>query len=337
MTATMIGIDLAKNFFQVHGADKEGRKLWSKKLTRKQMAPFFERQEACTVAMEACGSAHHWGRKLMKMGHQVRLIAPQFVKPFVKSNKNDRNDAEAIVEAALRPSMRFVPVKTVEQQGMLSLHRVRSRRVDARTAIINEIRGLLAEYGVIVPQGALRLRKELPDVLADAANELGNRERSIIASLAEELRDSYAAVAEMDRLIEAEAERCEAHKRLMEIPGVGPLTATAMVASVGNASVFKNGRGLSAWLGLVPRQHSSGGKERLGSISKRGDGYLRKLLVHGARSVLKMAKTRDDARSVWAKSVAERRGTNRAIVAIANKNARIIWALLATGARYETA
>lgn len=325
---TTLGIDLAKSVFQLHGVDEKGRKVFSKKLTRKQLAPFIANLPKCTIAMEACGSAHFWARKFQKVGHEVKLISPQFVKPFLKSNKNDANDAEAIVEAALRPSMRFVAVKTVEQQDALCLHRVRERLVCSRTALINEIRGLLGEYGITVAKGPQRLRKQIAEIIEDENDELSPKARKLFDRLRCELCDFDEKIAEMDQEIHQLAKADDAAKRLMTIPGIGPITASAIAASVGNASMFKNGRQMSGWLGLVPRQHSSGGKTKLGGISKRGDRYLRKLLIHGARSVVIRIEKRNDSQAKWIKHLVARRGMNRACVALANKNARIAWALI---------
>jgi len=337
MEITTLGIDLAKNVFQLHGVNTIGEKVLSKQCSRKQLIEFAAKLPACLIAMEACGSAHHWARKFISMGHEVRLISPQFVKPFVKSNKNDANDAEAIVEAAIRPSMRFVTVKTVSQQDVLSLHRVRSRIVGARTALINEIRGLLGEYGLVLPQGARQVRSQLLTIVDIKSSELTSHSRALFKDLYEELVAIDEKIKSMDKKIQ-NLSGCDAQaKKLMQLPGVGPLTATALVASVGNASMFENGRGLSGWLGLVPRQHSSGGKNKLGGISKRGDQYLRTLFIHGARSVLLRIETREDAQAKWLKRLIERRGFNRACVALANKNARVAWALLAREESYRKA
>lgn len=337
MTITTLGIDLAKNVFQVHGVDGLGRKSIAKKLTRKQFVEFISKLSPCLIAMEACASAHFWARKFTSMGHEVRLIAPQFVKPFVKSNKNDANDAEAIVEAVLRPSMRFVGVKTTAQQDVLCTHRVRQRLIGARTALINEIRGLLGEYGIIIPQGANHVRKQLPSLLEEESSELSVKARRLFKYLQEELTDCDDKIKTMDIEVESSVGCDERVKKIMQIPGVGPLTATALVASVGDPSLFKNGRQLSGWLGLVPRQHSSGGKQNLGRISKRGDSYLRMLLIHGARSAILRMKSREDAQAKWLKQLIERRGFNRACVALANKNVRTIWVLLVRNEDYRMA
>lgn len=335
MEITTLGIDLAKSVFQLHGVNKKGAKVFGKKLSREKLIEFVAQLSKCTIAMEACGGSHYWGRKFRDMGHEVKLLSPQFVKPFVKSNKNDANDAEAIVEASLRPSMRFVALKTVEQQNALCLHRVRERLVCSRTALINEIRGLLGEFGISIPQGAEKFRQQLPEILEDANNELSAQTRALFVGLREELKALDVKIAAMDKDIENLAESQETSKNLMTIPGVGPVTASAIVASVGDASIFKNGREMSGWLGIVPRQNSSGGKTKLGGISKRGDKYLRKLVIHGARSVLMHIDSRDDQQARWLKQLVERRGFNRACVALANKNVRTMWALMTTGESFR--
>jgi transposase len=337
VTVTTLGIDLAKNVFQIHGVDSFGKKTIAKKTSRKQLVEFVAKLSPCVIAMEACGSSHYWGRKFIAMGHEVRLISPQFVKPFVKSNKNDVNDAEGIVEAALRPSMRFVPVKSVAQQDVLSIHRVRQRLIAARTALINETRGLLGEFGIIIPQGASQVRRHLPQLLEIESSGLTVKSRRLFVQLYAELTAYDEKIKILDNEVQSSADEDNRTKRIMQIPGIGPLTATCMVASVGDSSQFMNGRQLSGWLGLVPRQHSSGGKQSLGRISKRGDVYLRMLLIHGARSVLLRIQGREDAQARWLKQLIERRGFNRACVALANKNVRTIWALLAREEDYRMA
>lgn len=333
MQITTIGLDLAKNVFQVHGVDERGKTVLRKQLRRDQMAVFFARLPACLVGMEACGSAHHWARKLQSLGHTVRLIAPQFVKPFVKSNKNDAADAEAICEAVGRPSMRFVPVKSIDQQSALALHRVRQGFVKARTAQANQIRGLMAEFGLVVPQGIAHVSTRVIDLIEDASIELSTAFRLLIQRLLEHLRLLNEQVLAIELQIRQWDRRSDACQRLQKIPGVGPLTASALVASVGNARNFQNSRQFAAWLGLVPRQHSSGGKPTLLGMSKRGDTYLRTLLIHGARAVLRHALERRPDH--WVARVAGRRNNNIAAVALANRNARIVWALLARDADYR--
>lgn len=328
MKITRIGLDLAKLVFQVHGVDEHGRVVLRKQLRRDQVAAFFARLEPCLIGMEACGSAHHWARKLQALGHTVRLIAPQFVKPYVKSNKNDAADAEAICEAVGRPSMRFVPIKNIEQQAVLSLHRVRQGFVRARTAQANQIRGLLAEFGFVVPQGIGYVTKRVPELIEDATHELPGSFRLLISRLLEHLKLLHQQVEQIEEQIKAWHRSNDCSRRLEAVPGIGPLTASALAASIGDAKNFDNGRQLAAWLGLVPRQHSSGGKQNLLGMSKRGDAYLRTLMIHGARSVIFRVTQRADTES-WLYKVTLRRNKNVAAVALANKTARIVWALLA--------
>ena len=330
MTIATIGLDLAKNVFQVHGVNERGNAVLRKQLRRDQVAPFFANLPACLVGIEACASAHHWARKLQALGHTVRLMAPQFVKPYVKSNKNDAADAEAICEAVARPSMRFVPIKNVEQQSVLSLHRVRQGFVRARTAQANQMRGLLGEFGLVVPQGIAYIAQRVPALIEDAANELPGSFRLLMQRLLEHLKVLQQQVDEIEAQIKAWHRASEASQRLEKVPGIGPLTATALVASVGDAKNFDNGRQFSAWLGVVPRQHSSGGKPTLLGMSKRGDAYLRTMLIHGARSVIYRATQKADADS-WLVKLTTRRNKNVAAVAMANKTARTVWALLAHG------
>jgi transposase len=338
MKLKRIGVDLAKNVFQVHGVDSHEQVKLRKQVKRRDMLNFFRRIEPCVVAMEACGGSHYWAQELGKMGHEVRLIAPQFVKPYVKSGKNDANDAEAICEAASRPAMRYVRVKAPAQQAGQALHRVRSRLIGARTALVNEIRGLLSEFGIIGPvKGVAACRRLLADVLEDAENGLPGVMRELLAQLLEELGQKDAHIARLDAQIKCQCAQDARIRRLMEIEGVGLISASAMVAAVGDARQFKSGRDLAAWLGLVPNQHSSGGKERLGSISKRGDAYLRTLLIHGARSAVNVCREKTDRKSQWIKGLVMRRNKNIATVALANKNARTIWVLLSRGEDYRTA
>jgi len=300
-----------------------------------QVAPFFANLPPCLVGIEACASAHHWARKLQAQGHKVRLMAPQFVKPYVKSNKNDAADAEAICEAVARPSMRFVPIKSVEQQSVLSLHRVRQGFVRARTAQANQIRGLLGEYGLVVPQGIAHIAQRVPALIEDADNELPGSFRLLIQRLLEHLKLLQQQVEEIELQIKAWHRDSEASQRLEKVPGIGPLTATALVASIGDAKNFDNGRQFAAWLGVVPRQHSSGGKPTLLGMSKRGDAYLRTMLIHGARSVIYRATQKADADS-WLVKLTTRRNKNVAAVAMANKTARTVWALLAHGREFRS-
>ncbi len=339
MKITTVGIDLAKNVFQIHGVDERGHAVLKKQLKRSQVMEFFVNLPPCLIGMEACGSAHHWARELAKLGHTVKLMAPQFVKPYVKTNKNDMADAEAICEAVARPNMRFVPIKTVEQQALLSLHRVRQGLVKARTAQSNQIRGLLGEFGLIVPKGISQIAPRIPDILEDGDNGLPGLFRDLISRLLTHFNDLHRQVLELETQIKAWHRDNPASLKLAEIPGIGPITASAMVASVGNARDFGNGRQLAAWLGLVPKQHSTGGKSVLLGISKRGDSYLRTLLIHGARSALLAAQRRLDRgegpADAWLTGLLQRRNPNIAAVALANKNARIIWALLTQDRTYQ--
>jgi transposase len=328
MKATTIGIDLAKNVFQVHAVNEYGKTVLKKQLKRDQMAEFFANLPAALIGMKACSGAHYWARKLTGMGHDVRLMAPQFVKPYVKTNKNDAADAKAICEAVARPNMRFVPIKNIEQQALLSLHRVRQGFISARTAQANQIRGLLSEYGIIIPQGISNITKLVPDLLEDASNELPGMFRLLVDRLMDHFKELYRQVAEIDVQIKAWHRQSELSCKLEKIPGVGPVTATALVATIGDAKNFDNGRQVAAWLGLVPRQHSSGGKSNLLGISKRGDSYLRMLLIHCARAVIFSAK-RKGVQEGWVHELVKRRNHNIAAVALANKIARTVWALWA--------
>ena len=334
MNITTVGLDLAKSVFQVHGVDLHGKPAIKKQLRRDQVAPYFANLPPCLVGMEACGSAHHWARKLQSLGHTVRLMAPQFVKPYVKTNKNDAADAEAICEAVARPNMRFVPVKNVEQQAVLALHRVRQGFVKARTAQANQIRGLLAEFGLIIPKGIAHIARRVPELLEDGANELPGSFRLLMQRLMDHLKELDRQVDELEAQISAWHRSSELSCKLEKIPGIGPITASALVATVGDAKSFQNARQMSAWMGLVPRQSSSGGKTTLLGISKRGDTYLRTLLIHGARSVVRTAERRrspDD----WLIRLQQRRSHNVCAVALANKNARMAWALLARDREFE--
>jgi len=339
MKLSRVGVDLAKNVFQLHGVDRSETVVWRRRLRREDWIEVLrERAEpGCEIAMEACSGAHHWARLLQGLGYQVKLIAPQFVKPYVKSNKNDAADAEAICEAMGRLGMRFVPVKTVEQQDLQALHRVRASLVEQRGAKANQIRGLVAEYGLVAPRELLHLRRALPHWLEDQSNGLTARFRALLQGLRDELIALDERIAELDREIERIARSEPAAKRLMQLRGVGPVIATAMLATVGDARQFRNGRQMSASLGLTPKQHSSGGKERLLGISKRGDAYLRSLLIHGARAVIRTARAKDDRLSQWVIRLADRRHPNVAAAALANKTTRIAWAMLSRGTNYQPA
>ena len=335
MKITSVGIDLAKNVFQLHAVDERGKIVLRRQLRRDQMAAFFANLPPCLIGMEACGSAHYWARTLQSFGHTARLMSPQFVKPYVKSNKNDVADAEAICEAVARPNMRFVPVKSVEQQTVLSLHRVRQGFVKARTAQANQIRSLLGEFGLIMPAGISHVAKRVPDLLEDTSNPLPGSLRQLITRLTEHLKDLDQLVDEFETQIKAWHRSSELSMRLEKIPGIGPLGASALVASIADATSFDSGRQLSAWLGLVPRQHSSGGKPTLLGISKRGDVYLRTLLIHGARSAILAAQRKAVNTNMWLAGLLDRRHPNVAAVALANKNVRTVWALLAHGRQFR--
>lgn len=332
---TTIGLDLAKSTFHVVCCDQRGKLLKKRMLRRHQVLEFFAQLPVCLVGMEACASAHHWGRQLGALGHQVKLISPQFVKAYLRGNKNDYNDALAIAEAVTRPEMRFVAVKTTAQQDIQALHRLRQRCIADRTALGNQVRGLLAEYGLVFPKGRAALCRRLPEILEDAENGLSDLFRRL-------LRQSYQQWQGLDEQIAAytrevtELSNCdEACQRLQSIPGFGPIVASVFYNVVGNGEAYRRGRDVSAALGLVPRQHSSGGKPILLGISKRGDRYLRSLLAHGARAVLIHADKKDDRLSRWINRLKAERGVNRATIALANKLARIGWAILAHKTVYQ--
>ena len=337
MKLSRIGIDLAKNVFQLHGVDRRGKAVWKRRLKRDQwMKAVLDRGGPdCEIGMEACAGAHHWARQLESQGYTVRLIAPQFVKPYVKSNKNDANDAEAVCEAMSRPNMRFVTVKSIDQQDIQATHRIRAELMTQRTAKANQIRGLVAEYGLVAAQHLRALRAAIPCWLEDAENGLTDYFRSLLHGLWTDLVTLDDRVLELDRQIEKLANSNEVTKRLQQLRGVGPMVATALIATVGNGEQYHKGRQMAAALGLTPRQHSSGGKDRLLGISKRGDAYLRMLLIHGARSVVSHAKHKDDRLSRWVTSIATRRHPNVAAVALANKTVRMAWAMLRNETDYD--
>ena len=335
MNITTVGIDLAKNVFQVHGVDERGKASLRKQLKRAQVLPFFANLPPCLIGMEACGSAHYWARKLKEHGHTVKLMAPQFVKPYVKTNKNDVADAEAICEAVSRPNMRFVPIKDGEQQAVLGLHRARQGFVKARTAQANQIRGLLAEYGIAIPKGIGYIARRLPEILEDGDNGLPDAFRQLIERLGTHFKELDRQVDELEAQIRIWHHENEASRKLEKIPCIGPITASALVASIGDAKNFENGRQLAAWLGLVPRQNSSGGKQTLLGISKRGDSYLRTLLIHGARAAIRVSEHKLEQANGWLTRIVDRRNKNIAAVALANKNARIVWALLAHASEFQ--
>jgi transposase len=333
-TAVTIGLDLGKSVFQVHGVSAAGAVVVQRRLTRSRLLQFFAKQEPCLVGMEACAAAHHWGRELSKLGHRVRLMPPRYVKPYVKRQKNDAADAEAICEAVTRPTMRFVEIKTCEQQGTLVLHRVRLMLTRQRTQLSNAIRGHMAEYGLVAPVG----RNGLQRLIAILGNPDDERVPAVARTSLGPLVCQFGLlndqVLENDRRVRASARSTELGCRLMEVPGVGPVLASAMVATVPDPTAFKSGRALAAWIGLVPRQNSSGGKEKLGGITKQGDRYLRQLLVAGALAVIRYAH-RHGTKRPWLVHLLARRSPKIAAVALANKMARMIWAMMMTGERYR--
>lgn len=335
MQIKRIGLDLAKYVFEVHAVGTTEEVVLRKTLRRDAVAQFFAELPPCIVGMEACCGSHYWARVLTDLGHEVRLISPQFVKPYVKSNKNDRNDAEAICEAAGRPSMRFVPPKSAEQLEIQAVHRIRQRVVANRTRLVNQVRGLLGEHGVVVARDITRIRRALSEIVDNNQGEFGEIFIDMLRDMREELAELDSRLAGYNRRIKNLFRANEMCQRIGQIEGVGPITATALVAAVGDKSCFKNGRQFAAWLGLVPKQRSSGGKARLFGISKRGDRYLRTLLIHGARAVLGKAAGKTDPRSQWIARMRERRHPNVVSVALANKNARIVWSLLARDQNYR--
>ena len=335
MQITKIGLDLAKQNFHLVGLNQANRVVLKKKLRRSQVLPYFAKLEACCVVMEACAGSHYWARELEKLGHTVKLIAPHHVKPFVQGSKNDYNDALAITEAADRPKMHQVRPKTVEQQDLQSLQRMREAVVAQRTALCNQIRGLSAEYGVIIPQGAAKLTERLSDILEDAENGLTIPFRTWLQNLQSQLQQLNAHIKFYDNELKQRTKQDHDAKRLMTIPGFGPVVAATFISVVGDGRQFQRGRDVSAFTGLVPRQHSTGGKQVLLGITKRGSKQLRAMLVQGAQSVLQHAHKKDDALSRWVVELVERRGRNKAVVALANKLARIAWAVLTSGGGYQ--
>lgn len=331
MEIKTLGIDIAKRVFQLHGVDERGKVVLKKRLSREKLLSFIANMPPCLIGMEACGGSNYWAQKFQSYGHEVKLMSPQFVKPYVKTNKNDAADAEAICEAVRRPNMRFVSLKSTEQQDIQALHRYRQRLIQDRTALVNQTRGLLTEYGIVVSQGIVCIRKELPQILEDTENGLSGLGREIFGKLYEELCELDQKVKVLDKRIILICQQSKDCQRLEKIAGIGPLTATALVSAIGDVHAFKNGRHLAAWLGLVPRQSSSGNKQVLLGISKRGDRYLRTLLIHGARACISFAKQK----SIWLEDLIKRCGKQKAYVALANKNARIVWALLAKQTDYQ--
>jgi transposase len=332
---TTIGLDIAKSVFQVHGIDANGQAVIRRQLKRRQVLPFFEKLAPCLLGIEACASAHHWSRQLQALGHTVRLMPPAYVKPYVKRHKNDATDAEAICEAVTRANMRFVPTKTAEQQGGLVLHRARHLLIRQQTSVINALRAHLAEFGIVAPVGR-RGVEELLGIVADASDErLPEVARTCLAALGAQLRMVKAQILNLDRMIVAWHRSNKMSKRLDELPGVGPALATALVASVADPRAFRSGRDFSAWVGLVPKQSSSGGKQKLGSISKQGDRYLRGLFTAGALAVIRYAKIHGTGHRPWLTALLARRPTKVAAIALANKIARMAWAMMASGEGYR--
>jgi transposase len=336
MKVSFLGVDLAKDVFQLCGMSKGGSVILTKRLRRAQLLSFVGKLPLCTIGIEACGGAYHWHREFERAGHTTKIISPQFVKPFVKGQKNDHNDAEAIAIALQQPTMRFVPPRSEEQQDMQSLHRARQRLVNHRTATVCQIRGLLLERGVAIGASITRLRRAVPEILEDADNKLSVSFRASIHELYALVRHLDDRILYFDKEIQSVFRSSESCQRIAAIPGVGPKTATAIVAAAGNGAEFSNGRHFAAWLGLVPRQHSSGDRRVTMGITKRGDRHLRTLLIHGARAVVRTAKKKSDRNSQWVNDLHERRGHNKAVVAVANKNARIIWAVLSSGEDYRS-
>ncbi|ESY79945.1 transposase IS110 [Mesorhizobium sp. LNHC220B00] len=329
-----IGLDVAKHVFQVHGVDAQGAVVVRRKLRREDVVAFFTSLPACLIGIEACATSHHWARVLTALGHEVRLMPASYVKPYVKRQKNDASDAEAICEAVTRPTMRFVPTKSEEQQSVLMLHRVRELLIRQRTMLVNALRGHLAELGIITRQGATGLSMLVALVEDEGHDLIPPLARSALFLLVQQLREVHEKVCELDRQIHIWHRSHELSRRLETIPGIGPITASAIVATVTDASLFKSGRQLAAWLGLVPRQNSSGGKDRLGRISKQGDPYIRRLLVVGAHAVLRFRRKGKAAPTRWAAELLAKKPYNVVAVALANKMARIVWALMTTGKRF---
>lgn len=335
MNLTTLGIDLAKTSFSLVGMDQHGKVVLRKTLNRAQLLPFIAQCPSCLIGMEACSGAHYWGREYTKLGHKVGIIASKFIAPFRKGGKNDNNDAEAICEAVGRSTIWFVPIKTAEQQAQLCVHRVRQGLVCERTALINQLRGLLSEFGIVMPKGRYPAQREIPLILEDANNGLPMLARQMISNLWDRIKIANEQILFYDRELFRQAHHHAVAKRLLTIPGVGEQVASSVVASVPDPMLFKNSRQFAAWLGLVPRQYTTGGNVRLGRITKQGDNYLRMCLVHGARSVLANLKDKQDKVSCWARDLIARRGYLRAIVAMAARNARLIWTLMVKQEDYK--
>lgn len=332
---TSLAIDLAKNKFQLHGTDAKGKTILKQKISREKLLEFIVKLKPCNIYMEACGTANYWGRKFKEYGHRVKLINPRYVTPYVKRNKNDANDAAGIAAAARDPDMRFCDVKTEEQQDMQSIHRIRSLLIQQRTALTNQIRGLLLEYGVAIPQGNSHVRNKLSTILGNNPNDFGGLLLGCLMELYDRFCDLDKRITFYDKKIEYLFKNNEACQRLAKVPGIGTLGATILASVLGNGAAFKNGRHFAAFLGLVPKQYSSGDKERLLGISKGGDTYIRTLLIHGARAVLTHVDKKNDKRSLWIKQLKLRRGYNKAAVALANKTARVAWAIIHEENNYD--
>lgn len=336
MNITTIGIDLAKNSFSVVGMNEQGKVVLRKSLSRNKLLPFIVQCPPCFIGMEACSGAHYWGREFIKLGHRVGLIAAKFVEPYRKGSKNDNNDAEAICEAVLRPNIWFVPIKTPAQQAVLCIHRVRQGLVRDRTSMINQLRGLLSEFGIVMPKGRYPAQQAIVGILEDAENSLPMTARRVIANLWQRIKQASDQIQDYDRELALLVKEHPIARLIMTIPGIGEQTASGVVASVPNPKMFKNSRQFAAWLGLVPRQYTTGGKIKLGRITKKGDQYLRTCLVHGARAVVANLRDKQDRVSCWLRDLIARRGYLRAVVALAARNARLIWTLMMKQESYRT-
>jgi transposase len=334
MNISTIGIDLAKNVFQVHGVDAQGDVVVVRKLRRAQVVAFFAKVPVCLIGMEACATAHHWARELTKLGHTVRLLPPAYVKAYVKRSKNDAADAAAICEAVTRPSMRFVPIKTEEQQASLAVHRTRDLFIGQRTQLINALRAHLAELGLVAETGRDGFTNLVEMVWDEDNVSLPPAMRQALLAVVDQLEALSQQISKLDRVIMAQHKASDVSRRLESIPGIGVIGATAIVATVADPSAFKSGRDLAAWIGLVPRQHSTGGKEKLGGISKQGDRYLRRLLVVGATAVVRQARLHPE-KYLWVMKLLAKKPAKVVAIAVANKTARIAWAIMAKGGHYR--
>ena len=331
----VVGIDLAKLVFSIHGVDEHGKCKLRKTIKRNKLLAEVSPLPKCIIGMEACSGSHYWARELTKLGHDVRIMASKFVIPYRQNEKNGANDAEAICKAASRPKTRFVSIKSEEQQAVLCLHRIRQGAIKDRTARINRLRGLLSEFGIIMPKGRYPAQNAITDILEDAENGLPMLARELLDDLWQSIQDLNQQILKHDRKLYQLASQMEQAKRLLSIPGIDEVTATAVVATVNDAKHFESSRSFSAWIGLVPKQYTTGGVARLGRISKRGEKHIRTCLIHGARAVIANCKNKTDRTSLWVKDLVERRGFKRATVALAAKNARLIWALLQSGKEYQ--